>query len=878
MSKILEVKETPLMKQYNTIKAKYPDAILLFRVGDFYETFGEDAIKASKILGIVLTKRANGSASHIELAGFPHHSVDTYLPKLVRAGYRVAICDQLEDPKMVKGIVKRGITELVTPGVCFNDKLLNHQQNNFLASVHFEKEQAGIALCDVSTGEFLVAQGSLNYIEKLIQNFKPNEILFEKNKRNELNNLILDNFYSFGIDDWAFKYEFGYESLTNHFETKSLKGFGIEEQHLAISACGAIIHYLNETKHDKLKHINKISRIEEDNYVWLDKFTIRNLELYQTNHENGKSLIDIIDKTVSPMGSRLLKRWLALPLKNINAINERLNAVAFLVSDENKRIDFISFLKEIGDLERLISKVAALRVSPRELVHLKKSLVIISKLKTQIKTSNNSTLQSVAEQLNPCDIICERLQNELNEDAPISVLKGNVFNKGINVELDELRNIAFNGKDYLLQIQKREIEKTGITSLKVAFNSVFGYYLEVTHLHKDKVPQDWIRKQTLTNAERYITPELKTYEEKILGAEEKIMSIEQELFEKLVNDISEYIAPIQLNANLLAKLDVLCGFATLSIENNYNCPKINEGFAIEIKEGRHPVIEKQLPIGINYVSNSVYLDNDNTQIMMITGPNMSGKSALLRQTALIVLLAQIGCYVPAEEANLSIIDKIFTRVGATDNMSSGESTFMVEMNETASILNNLSARSLVLLDEIGRGTSTYDGISIAWSIAEFIHNQPINRAKTLFATHYHELNDMASLFLRIKNYNVTIKESGNKIIFLRKLAEGGSAHSFGIHVARMAGMPNYVVDRANEILKKLEKNRDFELESIDDLSVSGGMSITPQNNKDMQLSFFQLNDPILNKIKEDVLAIDINTLTPVEALLKLNEIKRAFII
>jgi DNA mismatch repair protein MutS len=873
MNKTLEVKETPLMKQYNTIKAKYPDAILLFRVGDFYETFGEDAIKASKILGVVLTKRANGSASHIELAGFPHHSVDTYLPKLVRAGYRVAICDQLEDPKMVKGIVKRGITELVTPGVCFNDKLLNHQQNNFLASVHFEKEQAGIALCDVSTGEFLVAQGSLNYIEKLIQNFKPNEILFEKNKRNELNNLILDNFYSFGIDDWAFKYEFGYESLTNHFETKSLKGFGIEEQHLAISACGAIIHYLNETKHDKLKHINKISRIEEDNYVWLDKFTIRNLELYQTNHENGKSLIDIIDKTVSPMGSRLLKRWLALPLKNINAINERLNAVTFLVSDENKRIDFISFLKEIGDLERLISKVAALRVSPRELVHLKKSLVIISKLKSQIKTSNNSTLQSVAEQLNPCDIICERLQNELNEDAPISVLKGNVFNKGINVELDELRNIAFNGKDYLLQIQKREIEKTGITSLKVAFNSVFGYYLEVTHLHKDKVPQDWIRKQTLTNAERYITPELKTYEEKILGAEEKIMSIEQELFEKLVNDISEYIAPIQLNANLLAKLDVLCGFATLSIENNYHCPKINEGFAIEIKEGRHPVIEKQLPIGINYVSNSVYLDNDNTQIMMITGPNMSGKSALLRQTALIVLLAQIGCYVPAEEANLSIIDKIFTRVGATDNMSSGESTFMVEMNETASILNNLSARSLVLLDEIGRGTSTYDGISIAWSIAEFIHNQPINRAKTLFATHYHELNDMASLFLRIKNYNVTIKESANKIIFLRKLAEGGSAHSFGIHVARMAGMPNYVVDRANEILKKLEKNRDFELESIDDLSVSGGMSITPQNNKDMQLSFFQLNDPILNKIKEDVLAIDINTLTPVEALLKLNEIK-----
>ncbi len=875
MSKTVEAKETPLMKQYNTIKAKYPDAILLFRVGDFYETFGEDAVKASKILGITLTKRANGQASHIELAGFPHHSVDSYLPKLVRAGYRVAICDQLEDPKMVKGIVKRGITELVTPGVCFNDKILNHQQNNFLASIHFDKEQAGLALCDVSTGEFLVAQGSLNYIEKLIQNFKPNEILFEKNKRSELNDLLVDRFYSFGLDDWAFTYDYGYESLTKHFETKSLKGFGIEEQHLAINACGAILHYLNETKHDKLKHITKVSRIEEDNYVWLDKFTIRNLELYNSNHENGKSLIDVIDKTVSPMGSRLLKRWLALPLKNIGAVNVRLDAVEYFVTNKDACSELILLIKEIGDLERLISKVAALRVSPRELVHLKKSLLIISELKEKIKSSENTTLQKIADQLNPCKVICERLHNELNEEAPVNILKGNAINKGIHEELDELRNIAFNGKDYLLQIQQREIEKTGISSLKVAFNNVFGYYLEVTHVHKEKVPQDWIRKQTLTTAERYITPELKTYEEKILGAEEKMMAIEQQLFENLVRDLSEYIAPIQLNANLIAKLDVLCGFAILATENNYNRPQLNEGFAIDITDGRHPVIEKQLPVGIEYVSNSVFLDNETTQIMMITGPNMSGKSALLRQTALIVLLAQIGSYVPAKAAHLSIVDKIFTRVGATDNISSGESTFMVEMNETASILNNLSDRSLVLLDEIGRGTSTYDGISIAWSIAEFIHNQSVKRAKTLFATHYHELNDMSNLFPRIKNFNVSVKESANKIIFLRKLAEGGSEHSFGIHVARMAGMPNYVIDRANIILKKLERDHDFELEPSEKLVVNGSVKIKAESPNDMQLSFFQLNDPILEKIKEDILNTDINTLTPVEALLKLNEIKRA---
>jgi DNA mismatch repair protein MutS len=870
-----EVKETPLMKQYNSIKAKYPDAILLFRVGDFYETFGEDAVKASKILGITLTKRANGSASHIELAGFPHHSVDSYLPKLVRAGYRVAICDQLEDPKLVKGIVKRGITELVTPGVSFNDKILNHQQNNFLASVHFDKEQAGIALCDVSTGEFLVAEGTLGYIEKLIQNFKPNEILFEKNKRNQLNDLVSDKFYSFGLDDWAFTYDYGYDSLIKHFETNSLKGFGIEGLNNAITACGAILHYLNDTKHDKLKHITNVSRINEEQFVWLDKFTIRNLELYSTNHENGKSLIDVIDKTVSPMGSRLLKRWLALPLKNLEAINERLNAVTYFVEESENRFEIISLLNEVGDLERLISKVAALRVNPRELVQLKKSLQLVAQLKEKLTTTNNITLQKIADQLNPCQYIIKALEEQLNNDAPVNVLKGDVINKGVNEELDELRSIAYSGKDYLLKIQQQEIEKTGISSLKISYNNVFGYFLEVTNLHKDKVPVEWIRKQTLTNAERYITPELKTYEEKILGAEEKITAIEMQLFENLVRSIEEYIQPIQLNAALLAKLDVLCGFATLACDNNYNRPQLNNEFAIEIKEGRHPVIEKQLPIGIEYVSNSVFLDNDNTQIIMITGPNMSGKSALLRQTALIVLLAQMGSYVPAEQAHLGIVDKIFTRVGATDNISSGESTFMVEMNETASILNNLSDRSLVLLDEIGRGTSTYDGISIAWSIAEYIHNQPKNRAKTLFATHYHELNEMTNLFPRIKNFNVSVKESNNKIIFLRKLQEGGSEHSFGIHVARMAGMPKIVIERANVILKKLEREHELELVGGENVLISQNTNSDKKQNSDFQLSFFQLNDPLLEKLREDIYALDINTLTPVEALLKLNEIKRA---
>lgn len=873
MGKVAE-KETPLMKQYNGIKVKYPDAILLFRVGDFYETFGEDAVKASKILGIILTKRANGSASHIELAGFPHHSLDSYLPKLVRAGYRVAICDQLEDPKMVKGIVKRGITELVTPGVCFNDKILHHQQNNFLASIHLEKEYAGLALCDVSTGEFLVAQGSISYIDKLIQNFKPNELLYEKNKRTQLTDLLGDRFYSFGLDDWAFSYDYGYESLVKHFETKSLKGFGIEESNHAISACGAILHYLNETKHDRLKHITSVSRIDEEQFVWLDKFTIRNLELYTTNHENGKALVDVIDKTVSPMGSRLLKRWLALPLKNLEAINERLAAVKYYYNSAEEREIITGLLKEVGDLERLISKIAAMRVNPRELTQLKKSLDIIEQVQDKIKLSKNESLNKIAEQLNPCSIINERLTNELNVEAPVNIFKGNVINKGINAELDELRSIAYNGKEHLLQIQQREVEKTGISSLKVAYNSVFGYYLEVTHLHKDKVPSDWIRKQTLTNAERYITPELKTYEEKILGAEEKIVALEQQLFENIVLSLAEYIVPIQLNASLLARLDVYCGFATLARENNYYQPELNMGFAINIEEGRHPVIEKQLPPDTDYVSNSIFLDNENTQIMMITGPNMSGKSALLRQTALIVLLAQIGSFVPAKTAKIGIVDKIFTRVGATDNISSGESTFMVEMNETASILNNLSNRSLVLLDEIGRGTSTYDGISIAWSIAEYIHAQPVATAKTLFATHYHELNEMCNFFPRIKNFNVSVKESENKIIFLRKLEEGGSEHSFGIHVARMAGMPKSVVERANEILKKLEKEHELEMLGDEGIKVEGATKIKIKKEKDVQMSFFQLNDPVLEQIKLDVLKIDINTLTPVEALLKLNEIKK----
>lgn len=877
MAKTSETKQTPLMIQYNEVKGKYPDAILLFRVGDFYETFGEDAIKASQILGITLTKRANGSASHIELAGFPHHSVDTYLPKLVRAGYRVAICDQLEDPKLTKSIVKRGVTELVTPGVSFNDKVLEHRSNNFLASIHLDKERAGVSFLDVSTGEFLVAEGSLTYIEKLIQSFKPNEILFEKNKRQSLINLIGDRFYIFGLDDWAFTPDFGYEALIKQFGTSSLKGFGIEHLSLAINSCGAILHYLGETKHDKLQHITAVSRVEEDQYVWLDRFTVRNLELFGSSHDNGKCLIDIIDATVTPMGSRLLKRWLALPLKQLELINERLDVVHYFGIHSNLQSELISQFKEIGDLERLISKVAAGKINPRELVQLKRALNLIESIKTITSTCDNHALQKIAEQLNPCLLMRDRLQKELNEEAPVLLNKGNVICKGVNEELDELRAIAFSGKDYLLKIQQREVERTGISSLKVSYNNVFGYYLEVTNVHKDKVPVDWIRKQTLTTAERYITPELKVYEEKILGAEDKIAVLEQSLYEALVRDLIDYIIPIQLNASLIAKLDCLLSFAKLARDNQYVRPVLNNEFAINIVDGRHPVIEKQLPLGTDYVSNSVYLDNETQQVMMITGPNMSGKSALLRQVALITLMAQIGCYVPAKSAEIGIVDKIFTRVGASDNISSGESTFMVEMNETASILNNLSERSLILLDEIGRGTSTYDGISIAWAIAEYLHSQPKNRPKTLFATHYHELNEMTTYFPRIKNFNVSVKELNNKIIFLRKLQEGGSEHSFGIHVARMAGMPKQVVDRANDILKKLEKDHELELSEVE-VASSGdmlqSMSSKTKSKSDYQLSFFQLNDPVLEQVKDELIKTDINTLTPVEALMKLNDIKR----
>lgn len=874
MAKTIEVKETPLMKQYNDIKAKYPDAILLFRVGDFYETFGEDAVKASKILGITLTKRANGQATHIELAGFPHHSVDTYLPKLVRAGYRVAICDQLEDPKLTKSIVKRGVTELVTPGVTFNDKVLEHKTNNFLSSIYFEKDKAGISFLDVSTGEFLIAEGTLTYIEKLIQTFKPNEILVEKNKRQTLVNLIGENFYLFGLDDWAFKFDFGYESLIKQFGTNSLKGFGIEQFNHAITSCGALLHYLSETKHDKLQHITTISRIEEDQYVWLDRFTVRNLELFGSSHDNGKCLIDVIDHTVTPMGSRLLKRWLALPLKQVDLIKERLEVVDFYIEQKSQQEELRTLLKDVGDLERLISKVSAGKINPRELVQLKRSLTLIEGVKTLISKSENKSLKKINDQLNACVVMRNRLDAVLNEEAPIILNKGNVINKGVNVELDELRAIAYSGKDYLLQIQQREIERTGISSLKVSYNNVFGYYLEVTNVHKDKVPADWIRKQTLTTAERYITPELKIYEEKILGAEDKIAVLEQTIYANLVHDLIEYIVPIQLNANLIARLDSLSSFSELATANNYSKPIMNDSFGLNIVDGRHPVIEKQLPIDETYVSNSVFLDNETQQIMMITGPNMSGKSALLRQVALITLMAQIGCYVPAKSAEIGIVDKIFTRVGASDNISSGESTFMVEMNETASILNNLSNRSLILLDEIGRGTSTYDGISIAWAIAEYIHSQPTHKAKTLFATHYHELNEMTTYFSRIKNYNVSVKELNNKIIFLRKLQEGGSEHSFGIHVARMAGMPKEVLDRANDILKKLEKDHELDITDHEENQLSNFDASKTKSKSDYQLSFFQLNDPVLEQVKDELLKVDINTLTPVEALMKLNDIKR----
>jgi DNA mismatch repair protein MutS len=861
-----EITETPLMKQYNTIKAKYPDALLLFRVGDFYETFSDDAIKTANILGIVLTKRANGSGKFIELAGFPHHSLDTYLPKLVRAGQRVAICDQLEDPKTTKTIVKRGVTELVTPGVSYNDKILDHKTNNFLASVHFEGSLAGIAFIDISTGEFLVAQGSLEYIDKLLQSFRPTEVIFQKNKQKDFKEQYGDKFYTYMLEEWIFKNDYARETLLKHFSTKSLKGYGVDEMAYAVIAAGAALHYLGDNQHDKLQHISAISRIEEDNYVWLDKFTIRNLELIYSPNENARTLIDILDHTISPMGARLLKRWMMLPLKEIGLIEERLDVVHFLVHNDEVSEVITQHVKQIGDLERLISKVALAKISPREVAQLRRALSVIEPIKEICNQSDNKYLKKIADQLNPCLVIKERIEKELQAEPPALINKGGAIAEGVSEELDELRKISFSGKDYLLQIQKREIERTGITSLKVAFNNVFGYYIEVTNSHKDKVPTEWIRKQTLVNAERYITEELKVYEEKILGAEDKIMALELTLFNDLVLALMDYIQPIQLNASLIARLDCLLSFAKVAEQNNYVRPKINDTRVLEIKNGRHPVIEKQLPIGDVYVANDIYLDNDKQQIIMITGPNMSGKSAILRQTALIVLMAQMGSFVPAEAANIGIVDKVFTRVGASDNISLGESTFMVEMNETASILNNLSDRSLILLDEIGRGTSTYDGISIAWSIAEYIHNHGTARAKTLFATHYHELNDMCDTMPRIKNYNVSVKELDNRVLFLRKLVPGGSEHSFGIHVAKMAGMPAKVISRANDILAQLEKSHSG--------SELNKKSKVKAGNDDFQLSFFQLDDPLLEQIREDILSMDINILTPVEALMKLNEIKK----
>ena len=864
-----KIKETPLMKQYNAIKAKHPTALLLFRVGDFYETFGEDAIKASRILGITLTKRANGKGTFIELAGFPHHSVETYLPKLVRAGQKVAVCDQLEDPKLTKKIVKRGVTELVTPGIAYNDKVLDYKENNFLASVHINGRNAGVAFLDISTGEYFVAQGNIEYIDKLLQSFLPSEVVVRRDLRNKFQEIFGDKYYMTTFEDWVFSFDFGYEILNKHFATNSLKGFGIEQMDDAIIAAGAVLHYLSETKHDKVKHITKISRIEADRYVWLDRFTIRNLELLNASHIDATSLLDVIDETQSPMGARLIRRWVVLPLKDKIQIEERLNIVDHFYKNPNKEDEISSLVKTVGDLERLISKVSIAKVNPRELIQLNVALETIPVFNTLLKATNIAALERMAEQLNPCNTMHEKIINTINPESPVMVNKGDVILQGVNQELDDLRYITTSSKEILNDIKERETENTGIPSLKIGFNNVFGYYLEVTKLHISKVPEDWIRKQTLTNYERYITPELKELEGKILGAQEKILALETRLYNELVNSFIEYIEPIQLNASIIARLDVLSSFARTAQAANYVRPTINEGFAIDIKNGRHPVIERNLPLDEPYVANDVYLDNEKQQMIMLTGPNMSGKSALLRQTALIVLLAQMGSFVPADSAAIGMVDKVFTRVGASDNISSGESTFMVEMNETASILNNISNRSLILLDEIGRGTSTYDGISIAWSISEFLHEHRAYKAKVLFATHYHELNEMASTFKRIKNYHVSVKEVRNKIIFLRKLAKGGSEHSFGIHVAKMAGMPKVVLKRSEEILKQLEaahSNNDLgaEMKEV-------GRKKTAEDN--YQLSFIQLDDPLLQQIKEDILNIDINILTPVEALMKLNEIK-----
>ena len=866
MSDFQKYVETPLMKQYYNIKTKHPDAILLFRVGDFYETFGEDAIRTSEILGIILTRRANGSASFVELAGFPYHALDTYLPRLVRAGQRVAICEQLEDPKLTKKIVKRGIIEMVTPGVLLNENVLNHKENNFLAAVHIDKKIAGVAFLDISTGEFLTTEGTIEYIDQMLNNFQPKEVLFEKGKKDLFLEYFGPKFYTFKLDDWIFTPEAANDRLLKQFETSSLKGFGVQNLNFGIIAAGAILYYLDLTQHEQLGHITNLARIEENRYVWLDKFTIKNLELFHSPYEGARTLIDVMDRTISPMGGRLLKRWISLPLKDIQPVNERLDVVQYFVENVAIKDEIAGLIHQIGDLERLISKVAVNRINPREVVQLKRALKAIEPLRDLCENGGCLPLTQIAEQLNPCKSIADKIDKELNNDPPVQLNKGNAIATGVSGELDELRKILYNGKDYLAELQIRESERTGITSLKVSFNNVFGYYIEVRNTHKDKVPPEWIRKQTLVSAERYITEELKEYESKILGAEEKIITLETKLFTDLVLAILEYIPPIQLNSALIARLDCLQSFAVISVENNYIRPVLNDSRVLDVTEGRHPVIEKQLPDGESYVPNDMILDTEDQQIIILTGPNMSGKSALLRQTALIVLMAQTGCFVPAKAANIGMVDKIFTRVGASDNISLGESTFMVEMNETASILNNLSDRSLVLLDEIGRGTSTYDGISIAWAMVEYLHENKL-RAKTLFATHYHELNEMESSFSRVKNYNVSIKELNNKVIFLRKLKRGGSEHSFGIHVARMAGMPRSVVNRADEILKELEQSHDKKELAKPIADIAG-------HREGMQLSIFQLDDPVLKQIRDEILEIDIDNLTPVEALNKLYNIKK----
>ena len=864
-----DVVETPLMKQYFEMKAKHPDAVLLFRVGDFYETYCEDAIAASEILGITLTRRANGAAKSIEMAGFPHHALDTYLPKLVRAGKRVAICEQLEDPKLTKKLVKRGITELVTPGVSINDNILNHRENNFLAAVHFSKKQCGVAFLDISTGEFLTAEGKVDYIDKLLANFSPKEVLIERSNRQLFNASFTAKYLTFELDDWTFSFDSANDRLLRHFETKNLKGFGIHQMTDAITASGAILHYLDLTQHTQKSHITSLSRIEEERYVRLDRFTVRNLELIDPMCDDGKSLLSVIDRTMSPMGARLLRRWILFPLKDVKQINNRLDVVEYFFKDRDGRELVKEQLELIGDMERLISKVAVGRITPRELVQLKNALGAIEPIKQLCENADNAVLNALGEQLNPCKTIYERIEREINPDAPNMLNRGNVIRNGVDDQLDDLRELSASSKDYLLKIQQRESERTNIPSLKISYNNVFGYYIEVRNTHKDKVPAEWIRKQTLVSAERYVTQELKEYEEKILGAEEKIQSIEMRLFNELVAAVGEFIPAIQVDSNLVARLDCLCAFTRTAIENKYNRPEVNDSLELKITEGRHPVIENQLPMGEKYITNSVTLNNDTQQIIMITGPNMAGKSAILRQTALIVLMAQIGWFVPAEAAQIGIVDKIFTRVGASDNISLGESTFMVEMTEAASILNNISERSLILFDELGRGTSTYDGISIAWAIVEYIHENSRSRAKTLFATHYHELNEMEKTFKRIANYNVSVKEIAGKVVFVRKLVRGGSQHSFGIHVAKIAGMPSTIVSRANEVLKILEDNNSGNSESMHKNLAEVGSS-TPG----MQLSFFQLEDPVLCQVRDEILHVDINNLTPVEALNKLNEIKK----